>query len=464
MIELRPYQAAGVAEIRAHFSAGRRRVVYVLPTGGGKTICFSFVAASVVDRAKSVLLLGHRDEIVRQISGALSALGVEHGVIAAGHPLRPGPVQVASVATLARRLGPDLPKFDLVVIDEAHHAVAGIWRKIQAALPDAFVLGVTATPERLDGRGLASTFDAMVQGPTVTELTAGGFLSPFRLYAPAEPVDLSAVKAKAGDFEAGQLARAMSRPVIIGSAVDGWERICLGVPTVAFCVDRAHSQLVAERFRARGHRAVHIDGETPPTQRRAAIEALRTGDIDVLCNCGLISEGVDVPAIGAALLLRPTQSLAMYLQQVGRALRVSPGKERAHILDFAGNVWRHGAPDAPRAWSLDSKRRKAPATAPQSNFRRCQACSALSQRRSRGCTACGAEIAMTPAERAEIEAELVAAERLRIMDEVRGLPYSAQLAWAGADEHRLRIIASVRGYKPGWAWHRLQELAETAES
>ena len=161
-------------------------------------------------------------------------------------------------------------------------------------------------------------------------------------------------KIRAGDFAIEDIRDAMGG-VVIGAAVDEYARLCPGVPAVAFCVDRAHSEAVAERFRAGGRRAAHVDGETPANDRRNAIASLGNGGLDVLCNCGLISEGVDVPAIGAAILLRPTASVALYLQQVGRALRPSPGKDRAIILDFAGNVARHGLPDEPRAWSLDAK-------------------------------------------------------------------------------------------------------------
>ena len=192
----------------------------------------------------------------------------------------------------------------------------------------------------------------MVEAPSTAEMIKGGWLSPFVVFEPSKAPDLSGARIRGGDYAIEDIREAIDG-VVIGAAVDEYQRICPGVPTVVFCIDVAHSTSVAERFRAAGVRAAHVDGETPASERRSAIAGLGSGALDVICNCGLIPEGVDVPAIGAAILLRPTASLALHLQQVGRALRLAPGKDRALILDFAGNISRHGMPDAPRQWSLD---------------------------------------------------------------------------------------------------------------
>ena len=321
-ISLRSYQSIAISEIRAAYGSGEKRVLFVLPTGGGKTVVFSFVAATAAARGRRVCILVHRQELVDQVSASLTSMGVAHGIIAGGYPETPEPVQVASVASLARRLD-RLEAFDLIVADEAHHAVAGSWKTIIAAMPDAFLLGVTATPERLDGRGLGDAFDHMVLGPTVAELTEAEF-------APPETIDLSGLRTRAGDYAADDLSAAMSDRAIVGNAVEHYGRLCRGIPAVAFCCGIEHSRLVATRFVEGGFRAAHVDGTTQKEERRALIAALGSGEIDVLTNAGLISEGVDVPAIGAAILLRPTQSLGLYLQQVGRALRPAPGKNRDH--------------------------------------------------------------------------------------------------------------------------------------
>jgi DNA repair protein RadD len=357
---LRPYQVESVERIRESYGSGARRVAFQLPTGAGKTVCFAYILAGAVKRGRRVLILTHRQEITDQVETALKLAGVPYGIIAAGYPEDPdAPAQIASVATLARprRLKRWQDKFSLVVVDEAHHAIAGSWARVLASQPRAQVLGVTATPERLDGRGLREQFDDIVVGPSTASLIAWGWLSQFVAYEPTAAPDLSRASIRGGDYAIEDIRQVMNG-VVIGAAVEEYKRICPGVPTVIFCVDVQHSKDVAQRFIDAGIKAAHVDGETPSEERRAAIAALGSGDLQVVTNCGLISEGVDVPNIGAAILLRPTASLALYLQMVGRALRPAPRKDRAVILDFSGNIARHGLPDAPREWCLDSKLRR----------------------------------------------------------------------------------------------------------
>lgn len=452
MMRLRPYQERDVAGIRACYAQGARSVLYQSPTGSGKTVLFSFVVAGAAARGNDVCILGHRQEIVEQISSALDALAIPHGVIAAGMPMADASVQVASVATLVRRLSKLRPP-DLLVIDEAHHAVAGTWRKIIEAFPEAHILGVTATPERLDGKGLGDVFEELIIGPAVTELIEAEYLSRFTVFAPDRVPDLSGVHTRMGDYAVGELATAMSTGVVINTAVDEYKRRCDGAPAIVFCVDIKHSELVAARFIARGYRAAHLDGDTPKDERRRLIAALATTEVQVLCNCGLISEGLDVPTVAAAILLRPTQSLALYLQQVGRALRPASGKARALILDHAGNVYSHGLPDAPRSWSLDGRAREARGTAP---VRRCPGCGAINALTAESCSECGTVLRQPKPARVEIKPEpLIEIEQLAIMT------YREATAWAGRDERRLRHVALARGYQPGWVWHRLREIEES---
>ncbi|WP_456738546.1 DEAD/DEAH box helicase [Bradyrhizobium sp. USDA 4471] len=457
MITLRPYQQRDVLEIRGIFARRIRRVLYVLATGGGKTIVFSFIVGSAIERGKRVLILAHRVELVDQASAALSALGIEHGIIAPGHPRTDHAVQIGSVATVIRRHR-DVGQFDLVIIDEAHHGASRSYRRIFEVFGDAFVLGVTATSERLDGEPL-DMFDQIVIGPDTATLIGEGFLSPYVLYAPASAPDLSGVRNRAGDFAVDDLASVMSRPVIIASAVSQYLDKCWGAPAIAFCVDRSHSQALAEAFIINGVRAAHVDGDTPAAERRRLIAALGTGDLDVLCNCGLVSEGLDVPGVVGVILLRPTQSLSMYLQQVGRALRVAPGKSRAMILDLAGNVFRHGLPDTPREWSLAGREKKDRAPPPVvARLRHCPACRTLNPPGTGVCS-CGTELKPTSAERRDAALELVRV-RQEQLQKLSRLTYGECLSWAGTSEERLQMVALARGYKRGFVHKRLIEIAE----
>ena len=461
MIALRPYQERGLNEIRAAYLSGARTVLLASPTGSGKTILFSTLVEGAMRKGKRCVILAHRIEIVEQVSAALAGMAVPHGVVAPCYSETPEPVQVASIATLVRRIDRH-NRYDLIVVDEAHHAIAGTWRRVIDAMPRAKILGCTATPERLDGRGLGDIFDEMVIGPSVAELIQQGYLSPFTAFAPVQVPDLTGITTRAGDFAIDELAGVMARAVIIGSAIDSYEKLCPGKRAIVYGVDRRHSQMLARRFIERGHRAVHFDGDTPKDERRAMIWALATGEIQVITNCGLISEGLDVPAIEAVLLVRPTQSLALYLQQVGRALRPAPGKDRALILDLAGNLYRHDLPDANREWSLEGKPRKQRERSEMPRLRRCEACEAINPPKAPTCTACGASLKPTPAEQREIEAELRQIEHLRHVEALRGMRYAEALEWAGAEEIRLHQVAAARGYRSGWVWHRLQELREVA--
>lgn len=371
----------------------------------------------------------------------MTALGIPHGLIAPGFPDTADSVQVASIASLARRLCRHRD-FDFIIVDEAHHAISPSWRGVIKDQRRALVLGVTATPERLDGKGLGDIFEELVLGPTTAELIKDGFLSKYTAFAPVAP-DLSAISTRAGDYAVDELAGVMAKPVVIGSAVDQYEKLALGKRAIVYAVNIQHS---------------HLDGDTPREERRALIEALATGEIEILTNCGLISEGLDVPAVEAVLLARPTQSLALFLQQVGRALRPAPGKDRALILDCAGNLYRHGLPDDDRQWTLEGKARRQREQSDMPQLRRCEHCEAVNPPKAPTCVACGADLRPTPQEQREIDTELRRIEHIRQNEELRRMSYGKALAWAGRDETKLQQLAAARGYRRGWAWHRLQEL------
>ena len=351
-MQLRDYQESAIDGIRASFRKGNRRVLLVLPTGGGKTVCFSYIAAGVAQNQKRVLIIAHRRELLKQISNALKMVGVKHAVMTGGYIGIPtAPVVVASVFTLARRVH-RFPAPDLIIGDEAHHFTPdSTWGKVANFFPSAKILGVTATPERLDGKGLGLMFDDMVMGPTVAELTEQGFLSPADVYAPSRP-DLAAVRTRMGDYAMGELEGAMDKPSITGSAVVHYAKLAPGKRAIAFCVSVKHAKDVAEEFRKAGYQSHHIDGGMDDRERDGVLRQFEEGTIQVLTSCDLISEGFDLPAVEVAIMLRPTKSLSLYLQQAGRAIRIAPGKEKTVILDHAGNTAVHGFIDEHRDWKL----------------------------------------------------------------------------------------------------------------
>jgi superfamily II DNA or RNA helicase len=451
-IILRPYQDAMSSGVRDAFRAGCRAPLLVAPTGSGKTCLFCYVASKAKAKGNRTLILVHRQELLRQTSATLAAFDVPHGIIASGVPETDESVQVASVQTLVRRLERMTWTPTLIVVDESHHCTKATGHgRVLAHFAEARVLGVTATPERLDGQGLGAKaggfFDALVMGPSVSELVELGHLSRPVVYAPPSAVDLSGIRTVAGDFSRGELAAAMDKPVITGSAVTHYRRYCDGAPAIAFCSSIAHAEHVADAFTAEGYRSASIDGTLDPDTRAQRIADLGSGALQVLTSCEIVSEGTDIPIVAAAILLRPTQSLALYLQQVGRALRPYPGKTHATILDHVGNCHRHGLPDDDRGWSLDSKpRRQRKRDAEETPIRQCEQCYAM-HAPAPSCPSCGFVYPVHSREVEEVEGELTEV----VTDPARLAAKREQAKAATLDE--LRKIGAARGYRAGWAEH-----------
>jgi DNA repair protein RadD len=351
VINLRPYQEAAIEDIRKAF-ASHRRVLLVMGTGLGKTVIFSYISSGTSRAGKRVLIIAHRRELLKQISRALKMVGVRHAVMTGGYRGIPtAQVVVASVFTLAKRIS-HFPAPDLIVGDEAHHFTPdSTWGKVVNHFPKARVLGVTATPERLDGKGLGLMFDHMVMGPPIAESVEQGYLSRADVYAPSVPL-LTGARTRMGDYVVGDLEDAMDKPSITGSAVEHYRKLADGKKAIAFCVSIKHAKDVAEQFRQAGYAAQHIDGGMDERERDRVLKRFEDGEIQILTSCDLVSEGFDLPAVEVAILLRPTKSLALMLQQCGRAIRPSPGKTGTIILDHAGNTHRHGFIDEPRDWQL----------------------------------------------------------------------------------------------------------------
>lgn len=458
-VELRSYQTDSVQDVRASYRMGRRAPLLVLPTGAGKTVTFSYIAHGVQNRGKRVLVLAHRRELIRQASRKLMDAGVSHGIIAPGFTMTGDLVQVASVQTLVRRIEM-LPPFDLVVIDEAHHAIAGQWKRIVAAQPNARLLGVTATPERLDGRGLGiragGCFDDLVMGPSTADLIRDGYLTPAKVYAPAEKPNLAGVRTKGGDFDARQLEERVNVATITGDVVAHYKRFAAGQPTIAFCISVQHAKDVAATFREAGFRAVCGHGGMPSGERDTAINGLATGAVQILTTCDLVSEGLDVPAVSAAILLRPTKSLGLYLQQVGRGMRPAPGKQNLVVLDHAGCTTLHDMPDAPRAWSLEGR----PKTVKEPALWHCPDCMTL-VRPAKKCPECGHVFGGDDDEDREGRSLFHEDGDLVEMDEERVSRLRAgrlrDLLTGQETRRELEQIAWARGYRPGWVHKVLQE-------
>lgn len=429
-----------------------KRVLGVACTGFGKTVCFADIVRRTVERGHRVVILAHRIEIIRQIGKALARSGVAFGWVLPGQSTPVARVLVGMVQTVANRLAA-IPEPKLLVVDEAHHATAGSYTKITDAWANAYVLGVTASPARTDGRGLGDVFDALVEGPPMAELISRGRLSPYDYFAPPVRANLAGVRTRGGDYALDELAAAMDQRAVTGDAVRHYAKHLNGRPAIAFCVSVAHAQHVAQQFAEAGWKAESVDGSTDPSIRADRIQAIGDGRLNVLTSCDIISEGTDIPVVAGAVLLRPTQSLIIYLQQVGRVLRPKPDNSRAVILDHVGNCLSHGMPDQPREWSLEGRQKRQGPTP----VRQCPECYAAF-RPAPKCPSCGYAFETAPKPRAALKQK---AGELEQVTEVKRQPVKREDLQALIAQAKtlpeLQVLGRKLEYSPRWAWITWQQ-------
>jgi DNA repair protein RadD len=446
-LEERAYQTQALNHLRTLIHDGYRKLLLVAPTGSGKGTLATMMVEGSVRLGRRSLFLCNRRNLVHDLSRRLTRLGLAHGVIMAGVERASSPVQVASIDTL-RNLK-DKPPAELIFLDEAHFAVSEGWTAILRMYPDACVVGMTATPIRLDGRGLGKVFQVMVECPGVAALTRMGYLVPTRVFG-AVPPDLRGVRKEKDDWNGPQLAEATNRPQLVGDIVDHWLRIAEQRPTVAFACDVNHSQHITEKFLAAGVPAKHVDAYTPDAERDATWTALMSGELKVVSSIGIISYAWDCPPVSCAILARPTESEQLYLQQVGRILRPFATKRDAIVLDHAGNTVRHGFVDAERKWSLDDEvlatRRAERELAIAVTM--CQACWRAYPSNLANCPECGTLRAKNVRKIRTAPGELTELKRLAIQN------------WAQkkgpTDRHQiflaLQAEGRTKGYSPKWCY------------
>ena len=448
-VTLRPYQHKAVEDIEHNDNP-----CLVAPTGSGKTE----IASAVIERAvnKHVLFIAHRRELVFQPRDRLAKFGVQAGVILAGQPMdQMRRVQIATVQTFHSRYirgGKDLPPVDIIFIDECHHAPASTYRGILDAYPNAKRIGLTATPCRHDGRGLGSDFDTLVECPQIEELIQLEHLVRTRVFIPFIP-DLKGVHVRQGDYVSAELQRIMDHNGLVADIVTEWHK---HNPedrprrkTVVFTVSVAHSIHIMEEFVKSGVKAAHIDGKTDKTERAEILARLSSGDLELVTNCMVLTEGWDQPDVSCLVLARPTKSMVLFRQMVGRGLRPSPGKTDCLVLDHAGATLMHGRVEDPITWSLDPDTKAvnhthaARGTTAAAKLLACTQCNAL-RTAGKPCTECG----FMPQRQGEHlhvhDGELAELGRERI-----AFTMEVKREWHGM----LTWIRNERGRQHGWIAH-----------
>lgn len=448
-LKLRDYQNDLYLKARAQFTSGKRRALVVAPCGAGKTaIAAAMMQATLENNPKGeCLMLVHRRELLNQHIDTMTGYGVDTSRI-----------RIESVFTEAKRLGKHKKPL-LLVLDEAHLSKAASWERV-VQFYDTWTTGFSATPCRLDGRPLGDIFDSMVQGITHKELEAQGRLAPFDYYAPAD-IDLSGVKKQCGDYNQGEIEDLVCRKTIYGDVIKSYRRFADGRMTIAFCVSVRHSREVADEFNAAGVKAASLDGSMTKSVRADIMKQFRNGTIKVLTTCGLLAEGIDIPEISCVMMLRPSDSLALVVQQQCRCLRAdrnNPNK-RAVILDMVGNYTRHGMPDSNREWSLDSNVKSIRTSNADGSLslRVCSYCFKTFENKGNVdvCPYCSAPYELKPTEiRAMRDIELARIDKEQFEAEQARKAEAAQaIRNARCFEDLLRIEKKY-GYKRGWAMIR----------
>ncbi len=445
-MQLRSYQIKAIDSLRYSFNTkGKKSPLLVMPTGAGKTVVFAAISKAISQNEKNVLILVHRRELIDQASKKLKNIGVNHGVIAAKYESSKNNIQIASVQTLVRRLVTNTFNPHYIIIDEAHHAAAGSWRKIIEHFKDAYKIGCTATQIRLDGRGLADYFDDLVKGPGVAKLIKDKYLAPYKVFAPPLKINLDKVKTLGGDYQKKELEKQIDTVDIIGDAVQQYKKHADGLPAIAFCISIKHATDVCNKFKDAGYKAAIVHGEMKVNDRDEAIKGLGNGKIQILTSVDVISEGTDVPDVSAAILLRPTKSEGLYLQQVGRVLRPKEGKT-AIILDHVNSTRTHGFVDDKREWSLHLQKKKKKKGELAPHVETCKKCFAT-YKPTPVCPVCGYQAENRERFIKQEEGELEELKR----KETEKKQQKLLIATAKTLEE-LEMVAKILGYKKGWAY------------
>lgn len=466
--QLRDYQLDIVQQIFERWSSGYNALCIQLPTGAGKTIIFTAVANEFIAMGEPVLVIAHRTELITQAASKLSTVTNRPiGIIKSGiKPLPDSPIQVASISTLIRRTPPPA---SLVIFDEAHHCHSKSYATVMRHYRErgAYILGCTATPARTDGRGLrylysgTPGFDVLIKGSSVLELIRKKYLAPFKIYSPDSIIDAEEAKIRTtgGDYNQKQLADLVEKTLIIGDAVDTWKQHAYLKRTVLFAVSVKHSKELAQGFRDAGISAMHIDGKTSKQERTALLSAFERGEILVLCQHSIVTEGVDIPGIEAIQLVRPTKSLIVWFQAIGRALRPAPNKETAIIIDHTDTHLNLPWPDDEIDWSLDPislKNGKWSIGCPE-----CQHVFRPTQGERDRCLATCPNCNVKFTLKTEKSGKKI--KRLKVVEIV---PANFAEFDTEYDEENLEIVQSIinfqerMGYQKGWVYHQLKELPE----
>ena len=443
-MKLRDYQEELVDGIKQSMIAGNHSIIVQSPPRSGKTVVMAHIAKSATDKNNKVLFFSHRKEINEQVYKTFENNEVNMDLVTIG-----------GVQSLVRKLD-KLDEPTIILIDEAHHSKASSYKKIIDYFPNAYKLLFTGTPVRLDGSGFDDIADDLILGKSVKWLQKHGRIAPFKYYAP-QLIDVAGLKKRAGEFTKQSVDDTM-KTVVFGDVIKHYEKLAKGKQAIVYTHSVEASENVSKAFNDAGYNSMAVSGKTPKEERETAMRAFRNGDLKIMVNCELFTEGIDLPNVDVCIMLRPTQSLSLYLQFAMRALNPREGKT-AIIIDHVGNVERFGLPNQDREWSLQGiVKKKQTAKIGEPTVRVCEMCFATFWSKERICPECGYENDPTKQEielirEAELK-EIKEEHQRKIREKVQ--TYVTPDMCQSMDE--LKEYQLLHGYKNGWCWYQAKRL------
>ncbi|WP_413481214.1 DEAD/DEAH box helicase [Latilactobacillus sakei] len=438
MYQLHPYQIKLVEQARQELRKGNKSCLLVSPAGSGKSVVIAEIARLTTLKGGRVMFMVHRQELINQIMESFKANSVDLNLCT-----------VMTVGKIRNRLD-SLPVPNLIITDETHHSLAKTYRDIYEHYANVPRLGFSATPWRLNGKGLGDVYDAMIEGPDVQWLIDNHYLAPFDYYS-VNLIDESKLsKSSTGDYSNKSIDEAVGH-TIYGDVVKTYRDKVDGQQAIVYAHSIAFSKQIAKQFRDAGINAAHCDSKTPQRERDKIMTDFKKGTLKVLSNCDLISEGYNVPDCSCVIMLRPTESLVLFIQQSMRCMRFKPGKQ-ATIIDHVANYTRFGLPNTPHKWTLKDreKKKKSTNTAVETPIKQCAFCFAVIPAQSKNCPLCGHEVEVVQTEikvdeTAHIE-KIESNFRLQTDYIVTKKPQELN----SYDE--LKAYAKAKGYKQGWIY------------
>lgn len=450
-MQLRSHQIDVINKARVEISGGNKKPLIFAPCSFGKTIVAAEIARLAVEKGNKVLFIVHRRLLALQTKEKFDSYGLKSSIIMAGYDTDfTAPVMITTYQTYTRRLRLGYHVYNqffhdasVIFVDECHLGISSGYKEIYSYYEERVIIGLTGTPSRGDQRPLGDVFDCIVKSVGIKQLTKDGWLVPLRYFS-ADAPDLSDVKIVAGDYHKGQLQKTMMDKKLIGDVLENWLKLAEDRPTIVFSSGVKHSIYLQNRFQERGISCAHLESHSPHDERMRVLRKFRDGDIRVITNCQLFTEGYDADFVRCIAIARPTKSLPLWIQMVGRGQRIVDGKLDCYIMDFGGNIERHGLIEWDREWTLEGKDKawSRPRKRDVDKLVKCRACHKVFSGAS-VCPDCGTPVMSFGRNILTVEAELEELESKEKYTTAEKRQWYGMLKW----------YCQKKGYKEGWvAW------------